>query len=141
MERMMRNYCLIAALLLEGCVANGHNGIRPLRPLELATSPYEGKIASAHTGSLMYENGCLLFREDESEARFLPVWPTGSIFNGTSVIFHEPGKTDQPVLVAQQFVMEGSALSWAELQGIAYAPFEHQCGSQPFAVAKVRLAD
>jgi hypothetical protein len=137
----MRKFCLLAFLAIGGCVSNGHNGIRPLRPLELATAPYNGAVASVRTGSLMYEGGCLLFREDRFDARLLPIWPTGSIFNGTSVIFHEPGKADQPILIAQQFVMEGRALSWDELRGIAYAPFEHQCGGQPFMVARVRPAD
>lgn len=137
----MRRLSALALLFLQGCVPNGHDSIRPLRPLELATAPYQKSVASALTGSLMYEGGCLLFRQDGAQAPLLPVWPSGSIFNGTSVIFHEPGKTEQPILIAQQFVMEGRTLPWAALSMSAYAPFEHQCRAQPFLVSEVRPAD
>ena len=111
-----------------------------MRPLELATAPYEGTVTTALTGSLMYEGGCLLFLEGRTGARLLPVWPQGSVFNGTSVIFHEPGKAEQPILVSEQFVMEGRPLPWRELQA-GYAPFEQQCATPPFKVSKVRPAD
>jgi hypothetical protein len=141
MERMRRYLGLLVLPLLQTCAANGHNGIRPLRPLELATAPYDGIVTSAFAGSLMFEGGCLLFREADTSARLFPVWPSGSIFNGTSVIFHEPGKAEQPILIAQQFVMEGRALPWTGFPGNIYAPFRHQCASQPFLVSKVRPAD
>jgi hypothetical protein len=137
---VMRNSSFLFSLLLPACVMNGHGGVRPLRPLELATAPYVGTVTASVTGSLMYEGRCLLFREERTGARLLPVWPTGSVFNGTSVIFHEPGKAEQPILVSQQFVMEGRPLPWTELPG-AYAPFEHQCATQPFIVSEVRPAD
>jgi hypothetical protein len=140
MDHLLRRAALLAAFPLVGCVASGHGGIRPLRPLELATAPYDGTVAKVLVGSLMYEGGCLLFREERTGARLLPVWPTQSVFNGTSVIFHEPGKAEQPILVSQQFVMEGRPLPWTELPG-GYAPFEHQCSAEPFMVAKVRPAD
>jgi hypothetical protein len=137
----MRHAGMIAVLLLQGCAASGVHRIRPLRPLELATAPYQQSSAAALTGSLMYEGGCLLFRPDESAERVLPIWPVGSIFNGTSLIFHQPGKADQPILIAQQFVMTGRRVAWRALSPAAYAPFEHQCGAQPFLVSDVRPAD
>lgn len=139
MNWVPRRICLLALWLLPGCAAD-HGGIRPLRPLELATGPYEGTVTTMLTGSLMYEDGCLLFREERTNARLLPIWPTGSVFNGTSVIFHEPAKAEQPILVSQQFVMEGRPLPWTQLPP-GYAPFEHQCAAQPFVVSRVRPAD
>lgn len=127
----------LALLAVPACTANGHGGIRPLRPLELATAPYRQGVRSALTGSLSYENNCLLFREQGSGRLVFPIWPSGSIFNGTSVIFHEPGKADQPILVAQQFVMEGQRTAWTG----DLAPFERQCGTAPFVVSEVRPAD
>ena len=141
MKLMKRKLAMLAAILLQGCVASGHERIRPLRPLELATAPYQERVTSALTGSLMYEGGCLLFRPEGTRAWLLPVWPSGSIFNGTSVIFHEPGKAEQPILISQQFVMKGRLLPWAALSMAAYAPFEHQCSAQPFLVSGVRPAD
>ena len=128
-----------ALTMLCGCAANQHRGIRPLRPLELATGPYVATVTASVTGSLMYEGGCLLFRPADNQATLLPVWPYGSVFNGTSVIFHEPGKASQPVLVEQQITIEGRILGWDELPG--YAPFENQCRAAPFMVAKVHPAD
>jgi hypothetical protein len=137
----MRRFGLTAVMLLQACAWNDSHSVRPLRPLELATAPYEGTVRAQLAGSLMYEGGCLLFREDRTGAQLLPLWPTGSIFNGTSVIFHEPGKTDQPILIAQQFVMAGRAVPWEGLSPAFYGPFEHQCPARPFLVSQVRPAD
>jgi hypothetical protein len=125
--------------LVSGCASNLHHGIRPLRPLELATGPYDGTIAATPTGSLMYEGGCLLFRVDGSRVPLLPIWPNGSLFNGTSVIFHEPGKAGQPIILEQEVVIEGRPIGWNQLRG--YEPFEWQCRAEPFLVSKVRPAD
>jgi hypothetical protein len=130
---------LAAVLLVAGCASNLHHGIRPLRPLELATGPYDGAIAASLTGSLMYEGGCLLFRPDGGQAALLPIWPNGSVFNGTSVIFHDPGKASQPIIIEQEVVIEGRSIGWAQLPG--YEPFESQCRVEPFLVSKVRPAD
>ena len=128
-------------LLLSGCSWNGGHGIRPLRPLELATGPYQDTVSAQLTGSLMYEGGCLLFREDQTKELLLPVWPSGSIFNGTSVIFHQPGKTDQPILIAEQLMIGGVTMPWTQLSANYYAPFEAQCRAQPFLVSEVTPAD
>ena len=138
-ERLICRAALISVLLLAGCVSGVHHGIRPLRPLELATGPYDPTITASLTGSLMYEGGCLLFRPEANRPPVLPVWPDGSVFNGTSVIFHEPGKASQPILVEQQMVIEGRPLGWNELPG--YAPFQNQCRAAPFLVSKVHPAD
>ena len=136
----MRKMMVSIAVLLGGCVTST-NGVHPLRPLEIATAPYQPAVTAALAGSLMYEGGCLLFRRAEGGAPLMPVWPTGSVFNGTSVIFHQPGKADQPVLVSQEFVMEGRPLMWPALSTSVYGPFQQQCAAQPFLVARVRPAD
>jgi hypothetical protein len=135
----VRKAALLITVVLTGCI-NSH-GIRPLRPLELATAPYLGRIVDARSGSLMYEGGCLLFREDRTAAQFLPIWPDGSIFNGTSVIFHQPAKTEQRIIVGEEFVLEGQSVPWPALAASGYMPFRHQCGRQPFFVSSVRPAD
>ena len=89
----------------------------------------------------MYEGGCLLFRDEASSARLLPVWPIGSTFNGTSLIFHEPGKAEQRVLVGEEFTMSGQPIAWSTLAAPTYAPFHNQCGAQPFFVSGVRPAN
>jgi len=137
----MRRAGLIALSLLGACEAHPEEGVRPLRPLELATSTYEEAVTASMSGSLMYEGGCLLFRNEATNVHLLPVWPTGSVFNGTSVIFHHPGKADQPVLIGQEILMEGVPEQWPAVSATAYAPFEHQCGAQPFFVSRVRPAD
>lgn len=137
----MRRLAPLVFLALPGCASGGNHPIRPLRPLELATAPYSAVSSSRLTGSLMYEGGCLLFRDDQGRPALLPVWPTGSIFDGTSVIFHEPGHAEQPILIAQHFVMEGRKASWSELPTESFAPFQHQCAAQPFMVSEVSPAD
>lgn len=128
--------------VLASCAtAYPHRGIRPLRPLELATAPYTGEVAEVLSGSLLYEGGCLLFRDDRSKELLLPVWPFGSIFNGTAVIFHEPGKADQPILVTQELVVEGQREQWPSLAAATYAPFQQQCRAQPFLVSRTHPAD
>jgi hypothetical protein len=136
----MRKLGWMIALPLAGCVS--HAGIRPLRPLEIATAPYRGLATEARAGSLMYEGGCLLFRDDRSGAIVMPVWPSGSIFNGTALVFHEPGKTDQRIMVAEEFLMSGLPEQWAALGGPVYGPIQHQCGAYaPFFVSSVRPAN
>lgn len=134
----MRQALLIALILLQGCASRG---LRPLRPLQLATAQYQDLVTASLTGSLMYEGGCLLFREDKSNAHFVPVWPTGSTFNGTSVIFHEPAKADQRIIVGEEFLMEGRPMQWPEIFTPYYEPFQRQCGAQPFFVSSVRPAN
>lgn len=129
---------VLAFALVTGCAAGLHHGIRPLRPLELATAPYDGTVTGSFDGSLMYEGGCLLLRVNRG-GYVLPVWPDGSIFNGTSVIFHQPGKADQPIMIEQQVLIDGRLTPWAQLPG--YAPFKHQCAAEPFLVSGVRPAD
>jgi hypothetical protein len=137
----MRLAGFFVLLSLGSCTAYSHRGVRPLRPLELATAPYDENAASTLTGTLMYEGGCLLFRDDETAARLTPVWPTGSVFNGTSVFFHRPGKADQPVLIGEEFVMQGRQGRWHDLYAPAYSPFERQCAAPPFMVSRVRPAN
>jgi hypothetical protein len=115
--------------------------VRPLRPLELAVAPYQETATAALTGSLMYEGGCLMFRDEKSAARLLPVWPLGTVFNGTSVIFHQPAKADQRIVLGEEFVIDGQPIAWSAFPAATYLPFEHQCAAPPFFVSRVRPAD
>lgn len=116
--------------------------IRPLKPMEIALAPYQDVVTAAQTGSLMYENSCLLFRDEATKAYLMPIWPVGSTFNGTAVTFHQPGKTDQHIMLTEEFVMEGQPLLWQRLSPTYYEPFQRQCGLvQPFFVASARPAD
>jgi hypothetical protein len=133
---------MLAALAFPGaCVSSTNGGVHPLRPLEIATAPYQPTVTAALAGSLMYEGNCLLFRDEASKTYVMPVWPNGSSFNGTGLLFHEPGKSDQRIMVAEEFLMEGQPLQWSTLSGATYAPFLSQCGYQPFFVASVRPAN
>ena len=125
-------------LLLAGCVSNG---VQPLRPMEIAIGPYNGIVAATHTGSLAYEHGCLTFYDDAHGPALMPVWPEGTIFNGTSLIFHKPGKADQPIVLNQEFVLSGQPLSSSAVPGPRAALVQRQCGGIPFAVADVRPAN
>jgi hypothetical protein len=137
----MRKAVLVAILALGGCMSE-HPAVRPLRPLEIATAPYQDMATTALTGSLMYEGGCLLFRDEESRAILMPVWPAGSSFNGTALLYHLPGKSDQWVAVAQEVVLYGQPLQWATLNSPVYEPAQHQCGAfAPYFVSSVRPAD
>ena len=137
----MRQAALFAIVALGGCVSQ-HSSIRPLRPLEIATAPYRDVATTAVTGSLMYEGGCLLFRDDQSRALLMPVWPAGSSFNGTALLFHLPGKSDQWLALNQEAVLYGEPLQWSRLDAATvYRPLEHQCGAfAPFFVGSVRPA-
>ena len=89
----------------------------------------------------MYEGGCLLLRVDRG-GYVLPVWPDGSIFNGTALTFHLPGKADQLVAINQEVLLYGQPQQWAMLSSAAYQPVEHQCGAySPYFVSGVRPAD
>ena len=132
----MRALAIMLPFFVGACVTH-HDYVRPLHPQELAISPYDGTLAASAEGSLAFENGCLFFREDGTNARLFPIWPEGSIFNGTSIIYHEPGKAQQPVLIAQQFAIQGRTVAWSQLDQATYAPFEHQCGGQPFLVSRL----
>ena len=112
---------------------------RPLRPLAIATMPYLWTSTTSATGSLLYEGGCLLFHDEENGSLFVPVWPNGSSFNGEAVILHTPGKSDQPIRIAQEIVLSGQPLPLPLPPSLG--PFEHQCGAPPLAVVAVRPAD
>ena len=110
----MRRVGLLAAVLLSGCMTN-HPAVRPLRPLEIATAPYQPLVTTALTGTLMYEGGCLLFRDDKSGSILMPVWPAGSSFNGTALLYHLRGKSDQWIAVSQEVLLSGQPIAWATL--------------------------
>ena len=132
----MRTAAIVAFLALGACVDRG--GIRPLQPLEIPMIPYRDVAATTMTGSLMYEGGCLLFRDERSRALLLPVWPEGTRFSGTALFYHLPGKSDQMVAVAQELLLYGEPVRWDVL---AYRPFRGHCPYPPFFVSNVRPAD
>jgi hypothetical protein len=76
----MRKPGIAALALLAGCVSDT-KGIRPLRPLEIPTAPYQELVTSSLLGSVNYEGGCLLFHDERSHGWLLPVWPTGTTFD------------------------------------------------------------
>ena len=136
----MRKAALLTIFALAGCLE--HPGIRPLRPLEIATAPYQPVASVALPGSLMYEAGCLIFRDEQSGALMTPVLPTGSSFNGTALAFHLPGKADQWVAINQEVLLYGEPVQWAALPGAPYQAIQHQCGAYaPFFVTGVRPAN
>jgi hypothetical protein len=138
----MRRAWLVALLLLGGCTFNNLPAVRTLRPLEIPTVPYQPMATTALTGTLMYEGGCLLYRDEQSGALLMPVWPAGSSFNGTALSYHLPGKADQWIAVAQELLLYGQPLPWHTLGAPTYEPFQHQCGAYaPFFVTNVRPAD
>lgn len=134
----MNKAYLLPALLLAGCASDG---IEPLQPLEIPTAPYSGTVSASLTGSLMYEGGCLLFRDDDNRIHLLPVWPNGSTFDGTSVIFHEPGRSEQRILVSEEILLEGRPLQWSDLPGTRIALHRQKCDRSPFMVLGVRPAN
>lgn len=134
----MKTAVFLTALLLFGCASGG---VQPLRPLEIATARYQGIVTTALTGSLMYEGGCLLFRDDDRRFHLLPVWPDGSTFNGTSVIYHEPGKADQRIVLTEEFLMSGQPVSWSRVANPRIALHQQRCGGEPFAVLGIRPAN
>jgi hypothetical protein len=136
----MRKAALLTTLALAGCLEQP--GIRPLRPLEIATAPYQPVATVALPGSLMYEGGCLIFRDEQSGTLMTPVLPAGSSFNGTALLFHLPGKADQWVAINQEVLLYGQPRDWAALPEMAYQAVEHQCGAfPPFFVTGARPAN
>ncbi len=137
----MRKAWLFIMVLLGGCM-NNHPAVRPLRPLEIPTAPYQPVAATTLRGSLMYEGGCLLFRDEETGSLVMPVWPAGSSFNGTGLLYHLPGKSDQWLVMTQEALIYGRPVEWQSLEIRAYAVFRHQCGAyHPFFVTALRPAD
>ena len=135
---MRRPGLLLLILLGCSCVSQG---IRPLKPLEVPVAPYQDIVTTSLTGSLMYEGGCLLFRDDTTKARFLPVWPLRSTFNGTSVFFHQPGRVEQRIVLGEEFLIEGYSRHWPNEMPAYYIPFKRQCGAEPFFVSNIRPAN
>ena len=135
----MRILMVTLTATLSGCVS--HSGVHPLRPHDLATGPYQSVATAALTGSLLYEGSCLLFRDDENHVQLFPVWPVGSEFNGSLVVFHQPGKTEQRVVVGEEFLLQGRPATWSSLPGTTYEQFQAQCQSPPFIVSGVKPAN
>ena len=135
----MNRFFVAAILTLTGCV--GEHRLHPLRPLEIATVPYYGIATAGFTGSLMYEGDCLLFRDEANHLQLMPVWPDRSTFNGTSVTFHEPGKSEQRIIIGEEFRMEGRPLQWTNVKNPRAGIFAQQCAREPFAVLSVHPAN
>ncbi|MFL6764480.1 MAG: hypothetical protein ACJ8FO_04710 [Sphingomicrobium sp.] len=134
----MRSVLFALPALLAACVSNG---VQPLKPLEIVTVPYSPTVTSSATGSLAYERGCLQFYDESGKQMWSPVWPDGTIFNGTSVVFHKPGRADQPIVLNQEFLLSGQPLTWSTVPSPRATEFQRQCGGTPFAVADVAPAN
>lgn len=134
----MRGCLLVGIMLLSSCAARGPH---PLTPQDLATGPYNSLATTTFTGSLMYEGGCLMFRDENDSVQLLPVWPAGSSFNGTALTFHRPAKADQVLVVGEEFEMSGQPLAWTTLSGAAYEAYHRQCPAAPFSVSSIRPAN
>ncbi len=134
----MRRFALVVFLLLQACATQG---VRPLRPGEIATAPYRFGQARPVLGTLMYEGGCLLFRTDGDSAVLLPVWPNGTRFEESLITFHEPGRADQRVAVGEEIRIDSLPLDWSSLDRGSFEPFRHQCGAKPLFVAHLAPAN
>jgi hypothetical protein len=134
----MRLVLFALPMLLVGCASSG---VHPLEPLEIPIVGYSPAVTASASGTLAYEHGCLLFVEDGGKQIVAPVWPDGTIFNGTAVIFHRPGRADQPVVLNEEFVISGQPLTWSNVPAAHATQFERQCGHSPFAVAEVAPAN
>jgi hypothetical protein len=137
-ECTLRKAAVLALLALASC-STVRPAFRPLRPLAIATMPYQWTATTAMTGTLLYEGGCLLFHDEAGGALYVPVWPYGTVFNGEAVVMHVPGKVDEPVQIAQELVLYGRPLAPPLAPSIA--PFERQCDEPPVGVVGVRPAD
>jgi hypothetical protein len=134
----MRKVGLVVVLLAGACAAPA---IRPLHPDEIAVAPYHSAVKEQLVGSLLYENGCLLFTNEDRSRQLLPVWPAGSEFQESMLTFHQPAKAEQRVIVGEEVRLDGEAGDWSQLDPRLYAPFRHQCAAQPFFVSDVTPAN
>lgn len=134
----MRSFALVLLVLLQGCATQG---VRPLKPYEIATAPYRFGETKPVLGSLMYEGGCLLFRTEGDSGVLVPVWPAGTRFEESLVTFHEPGRAEQRLALGEEVVLHALPLEWAKLDADRFQPFKHQCGGEPIFVADVTPAN
>jgi len=134
----MRKLILVALLALSACVHN----VRPLHRYEIAIGPFYERQTHSFAGSLMYENGCLVFNGDNGSPRLLPIWPSGTRFVESLVTFHRPSKEDQGVVLNEEIRLDGIPTDWSRLDPATYARFYHQCGwAKPFFVSGLAPAN
>jgi hypothetical protein len=135
-----RFFLLMLALGCESCATRGPT-VRPLRPLEIPTAPYVEGGQDSVTGSLVYEGNCLLLRDEDGGRLLQPVWPIGTTFNGTSVLFHRPGKAETRIVIPEQTFFTGTLTDWASVSMAAARPFEVTCGAPPILVSTITPAN
>jgi hypothetical protein len=109
--------------------------------LEIPTAPYFGIVTARMTGTLTYAGNCLLFRADDREAQLVPIWPDGTTFNGTSVIFHQPGRMAETIVINEEVQLSGEPVQWSRLPGSRIPLYQRACPGHAFAVAGVRPAN
>lgn len=134
----MRKAVLMGVLLLQACASTG---VRPLHSDEIPLAPYHSAAKEQIVGSLMYEGGCLLFTNEDRTRQLLPVWPTGTQLQESMLTFHQPAKAEQRLIVGEEVRLDGEVGDWSQLDPALYAPFQHQCGGQPFFVSAVTPAN
>jgi hypothetical protein len=134
----MRKIILVALLALPSCVHN----VRPLHRYEIAIGPFYERPTHSFAGSLMYENGCLVFNGDNGSPRLLPIWPYGTKFVESLVTFHRPSKDDERAVLNQEIRLDGIPANWSQLDPATFAPFHQQCGwAKPFFVSGLAPAN
>ena len=92
-------------------------------------------------GRLVSKDGCLLLAANRHgrDLQLLPVWPTGSRYNGVAVVPSLPGAAETSFVVGADVKVEGGGPDWSDLPtNFDYLlPWRDKCGARPFFVSAV----
>ena len=106
--------------------------------IDLPVYPRSPVVTVSVRGTLINSSGCLFLRNARNQNLDLLIWPTGSRFDGKTVVLAIAGRPERAFSVGQTVTVEGSLQDWENVpDAIGLSEFRRRCSATPFIVTNV----
>ncbi len=133
----MRKLANAAALVVGACAVPASPG--PVASNHaLPTAPHSHVVTSEWRGRLELRGNCLVFQTMDPRRAYLPIFPTGSRFDGRTVAVVIPGQSERAISLGSRVTLAGWGNDWENLPSSMNLSSHQKCLLQPFFVVAAR---
>lgn len=133
----MRKLASGAALFVGACAVPLDPG-SVLSSEALPTAPHSAVVTSEWRGQLEVRGDCLVFQALDRRRAYLPIFPTGSRFDGRAVAIAIPDEPERAIPLGRRVTLAGSGNDWQNVPTSMNLSSYRRCLLQPFFVVAVR---